>query len=111
MTGCISLQVLFLFQKQRPLKGTHGFSEVSTEIRLKKRESKMKKSTRMAIVVSIVIIGISAILLSNALAADPPRARRGVQSDPELEKAPVPKDNNEKKIQWQKRNSNYSNEY
>ena len=58
----------------------------------------MKKSTRMAIAVSIVIVGISAILLSNALAADPPRARRGGQSDSELEKAPVPKDHNEKKI-------------
>jgi len=63
-----------------------------------KEQLKMKKTTRSAIVVSTVIIGISAILLSNALAQRSSRARGGGQSDSELEKPPVPKDDNEKKI-------------
>ncbi|MHC4657197.1 MAG: O-methyltransferase [Planctomycetota bacterium] len=58
----------------------------------------MKKATRSAIVVSTLIIGISAILFSNALAQRSSRGRRRGQSDSELEKPPVPKDDNEKKI-------------
>jgi predicted O-methyltransferase YrrM len=58
----------------------------------------MKKARRSAIVISTVIIGISAILLSNALAQRSSRGRGGEQSGSELEKPPVPKDDNEKKI-------------
>ena len=58
----------------------------------------MKKKTRSAIVVSTVIIGISAILLSNAYSQRSSRARGDRQGDLELEKPPVPKDDNEKKI-------------
>jgi predicted O-methyltransferase YrrM len=64
----------------------------------KKEKLKMKKATRSAIVVSTLIIGISAILFSNALAQRSSRGRRRGQSDSELEKPPVPKDDNEKKI-------------
>lgn len=63
-----------------------------------KEEFKMKKSTRSAIVVSTIIFGISAILLSNALAQRSFRTRGGGRSGSELEKPPVPKDDNEKKI-------------
>jgi caffeoyl-CoA O-methyltransferase len=63
-----------------------------------KEEFKMKKSTRSAIVVSTIIFGISAILISNALAQRSFRGRGGGQSGSELEKPPVPKDDNEKKI-------------
>ncbi len=63
-----------------------------------KEEFKMKKSTRSAIVVSTIIFGISAILLSNALAQRSFRGRGGGQSGSELDKPPVPKDDNEKKI-------------
>ena len=47
---------------------------------------------------STVIIGISAILLSTAVAQRSYRSRGGEQSGSELEKHPVPKDGNEKKI-------------
>lgn len=63
-----------------------------------KEEFKMKKSTRSAVVVSTVIFGISAILLSNALAQRSSRTRGGGQDGSELEKPSVPKDDNEKKI-------------
>jgi len=63
-----------------------------------KEALKMKNATRTTIVVSTVIIGISGILLSNALAQRSSRGRGGGQGDSELEKPPVPKDNNEKKI-------------
>lgn len=70
-----------------------------TETKLKmKEEHKMKKAARSTIVISTFIIGISAILLSNALAQRSFRGRGGGQSGSELEKAPVPKDDNEKKI-------------
>ena len=59
----------------------------------------MRKQTLTAIAVSTVLIGICAMLLSNALAAEPTRpARRGRPSVSSLEKPPVPKDANEKKI-------------
>ena len=58
----------------------------------------MKKVARSTIVVSTVIIGISAILLSNALAQRSSRGRGGEQSGSELEKPSVPKDDNERKI-------------
>ena len=58
----------------------------------------MKNTTRSAIVVTTVIIAISAILFSNALAQRSPRRGRGGRSGSELEKPPVPKDDNEKKI-------------
>jgi predicted O-methyltransferase YrrM len=58
----------------------------------------MKKNIQLVIVVSSVIIGIFAILLPNVLAQPSSRAGRGRQSDSELEKPSVPKDDNEKKI-------------
>ncbi|MHC4461631.1 MAG: hypothetical protein ACYS30_09365 [Planctomycetota bacterium] len=63
-----------------------------------KEEIRMKNAKRSTIVVSFIIIGISAILLSNALAQRSSRPRRGGMSGSELEKPPVPKDDNEKKI-------------
>ncbi len=57
----------------------------------------MKKTIRPAVVVSsIVIMGISGILFSSALAQRPSRGRG--QGDAELEKPPVPRDDDEKKI-------------
>ncbi|MGB2809692.1 MAG: hypothetical protein WBC22_18260, partial [Sedimentisphaerales bacterium] len=58
----------------------------------------MKNAARTTLVVSTVIIGISTILFSNALAQRSSRGRGGGQSGSELEKPPVPKDDNEKKI-------------
>ena len=58
----------------------------------------MKNAKSSTIVVSFIIIGISAILFSNALGQRSSRPRRGGMSGSELEKLPVPKDDNEKKI-------------
>lgn len=58
----------------------------------------MKNAARTTIVVSTVIIVISAILLSNALAQRPSRQGAGRQGDSQLEKPPIAKDANEKKI-------------
>ena len=57
----------------------------------------MKNAKRSIIVLSFVIIGISAVLFADALAQRSFRGRRGEQSGSELEKPPVPKDDNEKK--------------
>ena len=58
----------------------------------------MKKVARPSIVVSTIVITIAVIMFSNALAQRPSgRAGRG-QGDAQLEKPPVPKDDNEKKI-------------
>jgi len=54
--------------------------------------------TRSTIVISIVALGISGILFSNALAQRSFRGRGDQQSGAELEKPPIPKDDNEKKI-------------
>ena len=58
----------------------------------------MKNAARTTIVVSTVIIVISAILFSNALGQRPSRPGAGRQGDSQLEKPTVPKDDNEKKI-------------
>ena len=58
----------------------------------------MKHTKRSIIVGSFIIIGISAILFSNALAQRSSRLRGGRMSESELEKPPIPKDDNEKKI-------------
>jgi predicted O-methyltransferase YrrM len=58
----------------------------------------MKNAARTTIVVSTVIIGISAILLSNALGQRSFRSRGGRQSDSQLEKPAFPKDDNEGKV-------------
>ena len=58
----------------------------------------MKNAARTTIVVSIVIIVISAILFSNALGQRPSRSRAGRQGGSQLEKPPIAKDANEKKI-------------
>ncbi len=58
----------------------------------------MKNAKRSIIAVSFVIIGISAVLFTDALAQRSFRGRGGEQSGSEFEKPPVPKDDNEKKI-------------
>ncbi|MHC4557108.1 MAG: O-methyltransferase [Planctomycetota bacterium] len=58
----------------------------------------MKKIIRPTAVVSIVVIIISGILFSNALAQRSFRGRGGGQGDSALEKPSVPKNDNEKKI-------------
>ena len=58
----------------------------------------MKNAARTTFVVSTVIIVISAILFSNAIGQRPSRPRAGRQSDSQLEKPPIAKDANEKKI-------------
>jgi len=58
----------------------------------------MKNAARTTIVVSTVIIGISAILLSNALGQRSFRPGGDRQGDSQLEKPPIAKDDNEKKI-------------
>ena len=57
----------------------------------------MKTARRTTIVISTVLIAISAILLSNALGQRPSRPGGG-QGDAQLEKAPVANDDNEQKI-------------
>ena len=59
---------------------------------------KMKNAARTTIVVSTVIIVISAILLSNALGQRPSRPGTDRQGDSQLEKPPIAKDDNEKRI-------------
>ena len=57
----------------------------------------MKKTIRSTVVVSsIVIMGISGILFSNALAQRPSRGRG--QGDAELEEPPVPRNDDEKNV-------------
>ncbi|MBC8469385.1 MAG: class I SAM-dependent methyltransferase [Planctomycetes bacterium] len=58
----------------------------------------MKNAARTTIVVSTVIIVISAILLSNALGQRPSRPGTDRQGDSQLEKPPIAKDDNEKRI-------------
>ncbi len=58
----------------------------------------MRHVRHSAIVAGILIIAISVILFSNALAQRPSRPRGGGVSQSELEKPPVPQDDNEKKI-------------
>ena len=61
-------------------------------------ELKMKNTKRTTIVVSTIIVAISAILFSNVLAQRSSRSRGGGQSGSELEKPPVPKNDNDRKI-------------
>ena len=63
-----------------------------------KEKIRMKNAIRSTIVVGFIIIGISAILFSNALGQRSSRGRGGGMSESELEKPPIPKDDNEKKI-------------
>ncbi|MHC4192495.1 MAG: hypothetical protein ACYSUB_22985, partial [Planctomycetota bacterium] len=58
----------------------------------------MKNATRSTIVAATIIIGVAGILLSNALAQRPSGGATRGQGDSQLEKPPVPKDDNEKKI-------------
>ena len=58
----------------------------------------MKHVTRSTIAAGAVIIGIAGLLLSNALAQRPSRGMGRGQGDSQLEKPPVPKNDNEKKI-------------
>ena len=58
----------------------------------------MKNAARTVIVVSTVIIAISAILLSNALGQRSRRPGGGQQGDSQLEKPPIAQDDNEERI-------------
>lgn len=58
----------------------------------------MKNTKRTTFAVTTVVIVISAILFSNVLAQRSSRSRRGGQSGSELEKPPVPKNDNDRKI-------------
>ena len=58
----------------------------------------MKHAIRPPLVVLTVVIVIAGILLSNAPAQRSFRGRRAGQGDSQLEKPPVPKDDNERKI-------------
>jgi hypothetical protein len=63
-----------------------------------KEKIRMKKAMCSTIVVSFVILGISAVLFSNALAESSSGPRGGGLSKPELKKPSVPKDENDKII-------------
>jgi predicted O-methyltransferase YrrM len=63
-----------------------------------KEKKEMKKAARPTIVVSTIVIVIAAIMFSNALAQRPTRGGRSGQGDSQLQKPPVPKNDNEKKI-------------
>jgi predicted O-methyltransferase YrrM len=56
----------------------------------------MKKAARPTVLARIIVIAVAAVMFSNAV-AQRPFGRRG-QSDSQLEKPPVPKDDNEKKV-------------
>lgn len=58
----------------------------------------MKKAASPTVVIVTIVIAIAAIMFSNAFAQRPTGRGRSGQGDSQLEKAPVPKDNNEKKI-------------
>jgi predicted O-methyltransferase YrrM len=59
----------------------------------------MKQTMRSGVVLSIVmVVGISGLLLSNAFGQRRPRGMGGRFGDGQLEKAPVAKDENEKKV-------------
>jgi len=58
----------------------------------------MKKAAGPTIAMSAIVIAIAGIMFSNALAQRPTGRGRSGQGDSQLEKAPVPKDDNEKKI-------------
>jgi caffeoyl-CoA O-methyltransferase len=58
----------------------------------------MKSTIHAIIPAGTVVIAISAILFSNALGQRPGGGREGSQGDAQLEKAPVPKDDNEKNV-------------
>ncbi|MHC4517091.1 MAG: O-methyltransferase [Planctomycetota bacterium] len=54
----------------------------------------MKKT----VLVSVVVLGLLGVLLSSAVAQRRGRGRAGVEGDAQLEKPPVPRDDNEKKV-------------
>jgi caffeoyl-CoA O-methyltransferase len=59
----------------------------------------MKHAKRSTVAgVLVIVVTIAAILLSNAQAQRPSRGMRAGQGDLQLQKPPVPKDDNEKKI-------------
>ena len=58
----------------------------------------MKRVTRSTILAGAVVIAISAILFSDALGQRPAGGREGGQGDSQLERPPVAKDDNEKKV-------------
>lgn len=58
----------------------------------------MRRINRSTILAGTAVIAISAILFSNALGQRPAGGRQAGQGDAQLEKPPVPKDDNEKKV-------------
>ena len=58
----------------------------------------MKKAARPTIVIGTIVIAVAAIMFSNALGQRPTRGFRPGQGDAQLQKDPVPKDDNEKMI-------------
>ena len=58
----------------------------------------MKKAARPTIVISTIVITIAATMFSNALAQRPTRGGGSGQGDSQLQKDPIPKNDNEKKI-------------
>jgi len=58
----------------------------------------MKKAARPTTVLSVIVLVIAAIVFSNVLAQPPSRRGGRGQGDSQLEKPPVPKNDNEKKI-------------
>ena len=58
----------------------------------------MKKAASPTIVISTIVITIAATMFSNALAQRPTRGGGSGQGDSQLQKDPVPKNDNEKKI-------------
>jgi len=58
----------------------------------------MTRITRSSILAGTVVVVIAAILFSDALGQRPGGGREGGQGDAQLEKSPVPKDDNEKKV-------------
>lgn len=63
-----------------------------------REKQEMKKAAGPTIAMSAIVIAIAGIMFSNALAQRPTGRGRSGQGDSQLEKAPVPKDDNEKKI-------------
>lgn len=58
----------------------------------------MKKAVRPTVVLSAIVLVIAAVMFSNALAQRPTRGGGARQGDSQLQKDPVPKDDNEKMI-------------
>lgn len=63
-----------------------------------KEKKEMKKAVRPTIALTTIVIVTATIMFSNALAQRPTRGGGSGQGDSQLEKTPLPKNDNEKKI-------------